>query len=60
MVNANNGADPSSESFLAPDGSYVPRILFLDPQGKLLEEVINEKVRQFSTGLGLFINAPIC
>jgi hypothetical protein len=46
MVNANNGAEPSSESFLAPDGSYVPRILFLDPQGNLLEEVINEKVRK--------------
>ena len=28
----------------APDGSYVPRILFLNSEGELLTDVINEQV----------------
>jgi len=44
MVNANNGADPSSDAGFSPDGSYVPRILFLNPAGELFVDVINEKV----------------
>ena len=44
MVNANNGEDPSSDPKLSPDGSYVPRILFLNPEGELLSDVINEQV----------------
>ena len=42
MVNANNGEAPSSDVRFAPDGSYVPRILFLSPRGELLSDVINE------------------
>lgn len=44
MVNANNGEYPSSESVLSPDGSYVPRILFLNSNGELLKDVTNEQV----------------
>jgi hypothetical protein len=46
MVNANNGEEPSSDHRFAPDGSYVPRILFLNPQGELLLHVTNEQVSQ--------------
>ena len=42
MVNANNGEAPSNDLRLSPDGSYVPRILFLNPRGELLSDVINE------------------
>jgi hypothetical protein len=44
MVNANNGEFPSSEPLLSPDGSYVPRILFLNSSGELLKDVVNEQV----------------
>lgn len=44
MVNANNGEYPSSDAVLSPDGSYVPRILFLNSDGQLMKEVINEQV----------------
>merc|ERR1711963_847860 len=41
MVNAKFGQDPSNEPKLAIDGKYVPRIIFMNSQGDVLEEVIN-------------------
>ena len=43
MVNAKFGQDPSNEPKLAIDGKYVPRIIFMNSQGDVLEEVINKK-----------------
>lgn len=35
--------DLPKSSDLSPDGSYIPRILFMDPEGKMLNEVVNKK-----------------
>ena len=43
MVNAKFGQDPSNEPKLAIDGKYVPRIIFMNSQGDVLEEVINKR-----------------
>merc|ERR1712226_25612 len=43
MVNAKLGQEPSNEPKLSVDGKYVPRIIFLDSQSKVLTEVINKK-----------------
>ena len=43
MVNAKFGQEPSNEPKLSIDGKYVPRIIFMDSEGNVLEEVINKK-----------------
>ncbi|KAH9523672.1 Thioredoxin domain-containing protein 12 [Bulinus truncatus] len=35
--------DLPKNSELSPDGAYIPRILFLDPEGKVLTQVFNQK-----------------
>ncbi|XP_071454731.1 thioredoxin domain-containing protein 12-like [Hetaerina americana] len=41
MVNTMDNEEPSDKKY-APDGGYIPRILFLSPEGEILEDVTNE------------------
>ncbi|XP_067677409.1 thioredoxin domain-containing protein 12-like isoform X2 [Haliotis asinina] len=41
MVNTENEEEPSEKQY-SPDGGYIPRILFLDPEGNVRKEFINE------------------
>lgn len=42
MVNLQDEEEPSDSSY-APDGGYIPRIVFADSEGTVKEELINEK-----------------
>jgi len=41
MVNVMDDQEPQDDLY-KPDGGYIPRILFFDPKGNLLKDVINE------------------
>jgi len=40
MVNVMDEDEPSGDQY-TPDGGYIPRILFFDPEGELLRDVVN-------------------
>ena len=43
MVNAGEDNELHNNADLSVDGSYIPRIFFLDPQGQVLDQVYNSK-----------------
>ena len=42
MVNAKEGEEPMGDSKLDIDGKYIPRVIFLDSEGNVLSDVIND------------------
>jgi protein-disulfide reductase (glutathione) len=46
MVNVDQDTEPSARDY-APDGNYIPRIVFLDPDGKLDPELKNPRPSRF-------------
>lgn len=46
MVNVDQDAEPAATEY-APDGTYIPRVMFLDPDGKLDQELHNPRPSRF-------------
>ena len=42
MINAKEGEEPMGDSKLNIDGQYIPRVIFLDSEGNVLSDVIND------------------
>ncbi|CAG9112578.1 hypothetical protein JYU34_005044 [Plutella xylostella] len=42
MINLEEGAEAPKTPSYAPDGNYVPRILFLSPEGLIDQDIYNE------------------
>ena len=47
MVNIDQDEHPESLTTFAPDGKYVPRVLFFGPDGALLDEIVNPRSPKF-------------
>ncbi|VDI66417.1 protein-disulfide reductase (glutathione) [Mytilus galloprovincialis] len=41
MLNADDDEEPEGEKY-SPDGGYIPRVLFYDPDGNILDQYKNE------------------
>jgi len=41
MINVHDDEDPNDPKY-SPDGGYIPRVLFTDPHGTVLTDLINE------------------
>jgi thiol-disulfide isomerase/thioredoxin len=46
MINVDQDLEPSSQQY-GPDGRYVPRVLFFDPQGELDQDLLNASRRRY-------------
>ena len=47
MVNIDQDEHPESLTTFAPDGKYVPRVLFFGPDGALLDEIVIPRSPKF-------------
>lgn len=47
MVNLDHDEHEEARTKFAPDGNYVPRILFIDPSGEQISDLVNPKSPQF-------------
>lgn len=47
MINIDQDAEPNALDY-APDGDYIPRVVFLDPDGKVDAELKNSRPSRFS------------
>eukprot|EP00095_Tigriopus_kingsejongensis_P005836 snap_masked-scaffold425_size175135-processed-gene-0.22 protein:Tk05836 transcript:snap_masked-scaffold425_size175135-processed-gene-0.22-mRNA-1 annotation:"thioredoxin domain-containing protein 12" len=58
MINSADEAEFTDEQF-APDGGYVPRILFFDPQGRLYPEIVSrtDKFQYFHSQTDTIVEA---
>jgi len=43
MVNAEDDEEPWEEEYYPDGGKYIPRIIFLSPEGQVLKDIINPK-----------------
>ncbi len=46
MVNVDQDAEPAALDY-APDGSYIPRVMFLDPEGTLDQQLRNPRPSRY-------------